>query len=192
MASTSTGMARFLILLLGWLALAGCGPSLGSMANLQSAPTSTYRVESGDQLLITVQDLDSAKGTYVVDDSGAISLPMIKDVVVRGKGFREIEDALENAYRDARVLTNPIVTVQPGELRPFYVMGEVNKPGEYTYRQGMTVLAALSAAGGYTYRAKTGTVAIIRTINGQDVEARATEDTPIQPGDRIRVYERWF
>jgi polysaccharide export outer membrane protein len=192
MASTITGVARFLILLLAGLALAGCGGPTNSMASLPSAPTGAYKVESGDQLLITVQDLDSAKGQYVVDDSGAISLPMIKDVVVRGKGFREIEDALENAYREARVLTNPLVTVQPGELRPFYVMGEVNKPGEYTYRQGMTVLAALSAAGGYTYRAKTGTVAIIRTANGQDVEERASEETPIQPGDRIRVYERWF
>jgi polysaccharide export outer membrane protein len=117
---------------------------------------------------------------------------MVKDVVVRGKGFREIEDAIANAYRAGGILTNPLVTVQPGVLRPFYVMGEVNKPGEYAYRQGMTVLAALSAAGGYTYRAQTGAVAIIRTTNGQDVEARASEDTPIQPGDRIRVYERWF
>lgn len=162
------------------------------MAKLQNTPPGTYRVEAGDQLLVTVQDLDSAKGEYVVDDSGAISLPMIKDVIVQGKGFRDIEDALENAYREAGILTNPMVTVQPGTLRPFYVMGEVNKPGEYAYRQGMTVLAALSAAGGYTYRAQTGAVAIIRTTNGQDVEARATEDTPIQPGDRIRVYERWF
>jgi polysaccharide export outer membrane protein len=112
--------------------------------------------------------------------------------MVRGKTFREIEDAIENTYRTAGILTNPLVTVQPGELRPFYVMGEVNKPGEYAYRQGMTVLAALSAAGGYTYRAQTGSVAITRTTNGQNVEARGTEDTPIQPGDRIRVYERWF
>lgn len=192
MASTMTGMVRVAIFLLASLALASCGTPMNSMASLQGAPTGTYRIESGDQLLITVQDLDSAKGEYVVDASGAISLPMIKDVVVRGKGFREIEDSIENAYRTAGILTNPIVTVQPGVLRPFYVMGEVNKPGEYAYRQGMTVLAALSAAGGYTYRAQTGAVAITRTTDGQDVEARATEETPIQPGDRIRVYERWF
>lgn len=192
MAITTTGIARFLTLLLLSMALVSCGTPMNSMAKLQNTPPGTYRVEAGDQLLVTVQDLDSAKGEYVVDDSGAISLPMIKDVIVQGKGFRDIEDALENAYREAGILTNPMVTVQPGTLRPFYVMGEVNKPGEYAYRQGMTVLAALSAAGGYTYRAQTGAVAIIRTTNGQDVEARATEDTPIQPGDRIRVYERWF
>lgn len=192
MASTITRMARFLTLLLASLALASCGTPMGGMTSLESAPPGTYRVESGDQLLITVQNLDSAKDAYVVDDSGAISLPLIKDIVVRGQGFREIEDTIENAYRAGGILTNPLVTVQPGELRPFYVMGEVNKPGEYAYRQGMTVLAALSAAGGYTYRAQTGAVAITRTTNGQNVEARATEDTPIQPGDRIRVYERWF
>lgn len=192
MARTVTYMPRLLILLLASFILAGCGASTNGMAALPNTPAGIYRVESGDQLLITVQDLESAKGEYVVDDSGVISLPMIKDVVVRGKGFREIEDAIEDAYRAAGVLNNPLVTVQPGELRPFYVMGEVNKPGEYAYRQGMTVLAALSAAGGYTYRARTGEVVIVRTTNGQDVEARANEETPIQPGDRIRVYERWF
>lgn len=191
MASTITGLARFLILLLASMALASCGGT-GGLPKLGNAPPETYRVESGDQLLVTVQNLDTAKGEYVIDDTGAISLPMIKDVMVRGKTFREIEDAIENTYRTAGILTNPLVTVQPGVLRPFYVMGEVNKPGEYAYRQGMTVLAALSAAGGYTYRAQTGSVAITRTRNGQNVEARATEDTPIQPGDRIRVYERWF
>ncbi|MET0588150.1 MAG: polysaccharide biosynthesis/export family protein [Novosphingobium sp.] len=191
MASTITRMARFVVLLLASFALASCGGTSG-LAKIDSAPSGAYRVESGDQLLITVQNLDTAKGEYVIDDSGSISLPMIKDVMVRGKTFREIEDAIENTYRTAGILTNPLVTVQPGVLRPFYVMGEVNKPGEYAYRQGMTVLAALSAAGGYTYRAQTGSVAITRTTNGQNVEAKATEDTPIQPGDRIRVYERWF
>jgi polysaccharide export outer membrane protein len=191
MTPTITRMARFVVLLLASLALASCGGTSG-LTNIDSAPPGAYRVESGDQLLITVQNLDAAKGEYVIDDSGAISLPMIKDVTVRGKTFREIEDAIENTYRTAGILTSPLVTVQPGVLRPFYVMGEVNKPGEYAYRQGMTVLAALSAAGGYTYRAQTGNVAITRTTNGQNVEAKATEDTPIQPGDRIRVYERWF
>jgi polysaccharide export outer membrane protein len=82
--------------------------------------------------------------------------------------------------------------VQAVELRPYYVMGEVNQPGEFRYREGMTVMAALSAAGGYTYRANVGKVAITRTVGGKEVTARADENTAIEPGDRIRVYERWF
>ena len=72
------------------------------------------------------------------------------------------------------------------------MIGEVNSPGEINYRQGMTVLSAISAAGGYTYRAQEGQVEVVRTVNGQEVRSKASEDTLIQPGDRIRVYERWF
>ena len=98
----------------------------------------------------------------------------------------------QGAGHEFRTLTEPIISVQPGASRPFYVIGEVKGAGEFTYRQGMTVLSAISAAGGYTYRAKEGEVEIVRNINGKQARMRASEDTPILPGDRIRVYERWF
>ena len=176
---------------LGSLALTGCG-GVGSLASIPAPPGGEYRVGTGDTLQIAVQDLEAADGEYTVDDSGKISLPMVKEIDVRGLTFREIGSKIEDQYRSAGILTSPIVNVQPGALRPYYVLGEVNRPGEFTYRQGMTVLAAVSAAGGYTYRASTGEVEITRTIDGREVVGRADETTVVQPGDRIRVFERWF
>lgn len=173
--------------------LGGCSSPTSSMPTLASAPAGNYRVGAGDKLHIVVQDLQSANGDYTVEDSGAISLPYIKQVDVAGKTYREIEQGIAASLLRQGIMTgDPVVNVGPVELRPFYVVGEVNKPGQFEYRQGMTVLAAISAAGGYTYRAQTGKVAVTRIINGKDVTAKADEFATVLPGDRIRVYERWF
>ncbi|MBO9517204.1 MAG: polysaccharide export protein [Porphyrobacter sp.] len=177
--------------LLAAMVLQGCSSGLQGLPEMP-VDTAEYRAGAGDKIRVTVQDLTAADGEYEVDDSGSISLPLVKAIRVDGMTLREIENQVEAAYLQAGILNQPVVSVQPIELRPFYVMGEVNQPGEFKYRQGMTVLAALSAAGGYTYRAKTGEVAITRTVEGQEVTTRADENTRVLPGDRIRVLERWF
>ena len=172
--------------------LSGCGTPLGGMPPLENQQAAIYRADTGDMLQVTVQNLDTANGKYAVDDDGQISLPMLDPLPVRGLSLRELEDRLEQALLEAGILTEPSANVEPANLRPFYVLGEVNSPGEFAYRQGQTVLAALAAAGGYTYRAKSGAVAITRTVSGEEMTFRADENTIILPGDRIRVYERWF
>lgn len=163
------------------------------MPTLASTPAGPYRVGAGDKLHIVVQDLDAANGDYTVEDTGAISLPYIKQITVVGLSYREIEQGIAAALLKQGIMSgDPVVNVGAIELRPFYVTGEVNKPGQFPFRQGMTVLSALSAAGGYTYRAKTGEVAITRTVDGKEMTAKAVETTPVLPGDTIRVYERWF
>lgn len=173
--------------------ISGCSSPTGSMPMLPVAESTAYRVEAGDKLHIVVQDLTTANGDYTVEDGGMISLPYIKQVNVAGKTFREVEQNISAMLiRQGIMSGDPVVNVAPVELRPFYVVGEVNKPGEFSFRQGMTVLSALSAAGGYTYRADTSKVAITRLVNGTELTARATENSVIKPGDRIRVFERWF
>jgi polysaccharide export outer membrane protein len=72
--------------------------------------------------------------------------------------------------------------------RPFYIYGEVTKPGGYPYASGMRVLSAVATAGGFTYRANQNYVVITR--NGQ--ERKAEPNSPIQPDDVIRVPQRFF
>ena len=84
------------------------------------------------------------------------------------------------------------ISVQPVRLRPVYILGEVKTPGEYQYRAGMSVLAAISVAGGYTFRAQQDAVEITRTVNGRPVVGKATAADMIQPGDTVRVHEKWF
>ena len=172
--------------------LGACSSPLGSLPPVSAASAAEYRLQPGDELLVTIQDVAQADRSYIIDSSGTISLPLLQEVKVAGLSVREVEDRIAEGFRARELLKNPIISVQPGALRPFYVIGEVNSPGEINYRQGMTVLSAISAAGGYTYRAQEGQVEVVRTVNGQEVRSKASEDTLIQPGDRIRVYERWF
>ena len=172
--------------------LGACSSPLGSLPPVSAASASEYRLQPGDELLVTIQDVAQADRSYIIDSSGTISLPLLQEVKVAGLSVREVENRIAEGFRARELLKNPIISVQPGALRPFYVIGEVNSPGENNYRQGMTVLSAISAAGGYTYRAQEGQVEVVRTVNGQEVRSKASEDTLIQPGDRIRVYERWF
>lgn len=173
--------------------LTGCSGVSGGLSPLSNtAANSDYRLAEGDKIRLTVYGLDPVNNEYVVPASGSLSLPIVEQVTARGRTLAELEEAIEARLAERQILNRPVVNVQLLTLRPFYVLGEVRTPGEYQYRPGTTVLAAISAAGGYTYRAKQRTVAITRNVDGRELTGTATEDAPVLPGDRIRVYEKWF
>jgi len=171
---------------------AGCSSGIADLPPLENVGSAQVRIAPGDKVRIAVQDLENVSGEYTVDETGFISVPLARQISVAGLSYTEMEDAIARRLAERDVLKNPSVTVQPLELRPIYIMGEVRRPGEYAYRQGLTVFAAVSMAGGYTYRAQTGEVAVTRMMDDREVTGVATENTPILPGDRIRVYESWF
>ena len=89
-------------------------------------------------------------------------------------------------------MRDPRVNVEIAAYRPFYILGEVKKSGEYPYRVGMTVLDAVASAGGFTYRANESKVYLRRA--GSTVEEIYPLDAPVLifPGDNIRIPERFF
>jgi polysaccharide export outer membrane protein len=89
-------------------------------------------------------------------------------------------------------IRNPKVTVDVTSYRPFYVLGEVQKPGEYQFRSGLNVLSAIAIAGGATYRASTSTVVIQRSGSNELKEFPQSPTVLVMPGDVVRVPERYF
>ena len=89
-------------------------------------------------------------------------------------------------------LKDPKVSVEVENYRPFYIMGEVNKPGEYPYENGLNVLGAIALAGGYTYRANDSEVYLRRSGSTREEVMPADASTKINPGDIVRVAERLF
>ncbi len=175
------------------LALTGaCSSGMGNLPSLDSISATEVKLAPGDKIRVSVQDLDAMSGDYIIDETGSVALPLINQVAAAGMTYTEMQSAIETKLAQQQVLNNPNVTVQPLELRPIYIMGEVRQPGEYAYRQGLTVFAAISMAGGYTYRAATDEVAVTRMVGDKPTTAVATENSVILPGDRIEVYERWF
>jgi protein involved in polysaccharide export with SLBB domain len=80
---------------------------------------------------------------------------------------------------------------QIATLRPFYMMGEVTKPGEYPYKSGLNILTALAIAGGPTYRASRNTH-IQRRGETSMRDYPISASVPVLPGGVIRVPERYF
>lgn len=174
---------------------AACSGGLSGLSSLPPAPTVAYRLGAGDEVRVMIPGLsatDPGNSSYVVNDRGQIALPVLGDVAAGGKTVPELQASIAQELTQRQLLNAPTVSVQPVRLRPFYVLGEVKSPGEYPYRAGMSVLAAVSVAGGYTFRADQGGVAITRMVDGRQVVGRAGERDMIQPGDTLRIYEKWF
>ncbi|WP_421866579.1 polysaccharide biosynthesis/export family protein [Parvibaculum sp.] len=149
-----------------------------------------YELGSGDKLRVIVFGEPDLSGEFDVSGSGTVALPLIGQVRARGLTLSKFEDAVETKLRDG-YLTNPRVSVEVMNYRPFYIYGEVAAPGQYPYTSSMTVLNAVAVAGGYTYRANQSEVYITRG-EGNEVSYPASQAVKVLPGDVVRVPERFF
>lgn len=172
--------------------LVACAGKIDSLPPIPSTGENATMLDTGDTILLTVEDLEGVDGEYTINGAGTISLPYVYEIEVRGLTVSEAQRKVAETFRDAGILNNPAVKLQAPSLRPYYVLGEVNGAGEFPYREGMTVEAAIAAAGGFTYRAMTDKVQITRSIDGQEVVGSAGPQTRVLPGDRILVLEKWF
>ena len=173
------------------LLLAGCASLQETAPPLEPMTVDAYRVDSGDRLRITVFGQPDLSGEFSVDGSGAIALPLVQSVSARGKTTDELAQHLKTVLSE-KFLRDPVVSVEVAQYRPFYILGEVNRPGQYAYVNGMTVNTAAAIAGGYTFRAATSEVVITRRTGDATREGTAEANTPVLPGDTVYVGERVF
>lgn len=184
--------------LIGFALLAACASPI---TNVTPGNTSSraiggadagYEIAAGDRLRIAVFGDETLSGEYGVDERGMVTLPLAGPVVVEGKTPPGAADAIAATLRQAGLFREPRVTVEVTTLRPFYIFGEVTRAGEYPYRPGLSLFAAVAIAGGYTYRADTGTVFIRKATESAEREYDINADISIMPGDVIRIPERYF
>jgi protein involved in polysaccharide export with SLBB domain len=152
---------------------------------------SAYRLGTGDKVRVTVFGEKELSGDFDVNDQGVVALPLIGPTKLAGKTISEAEAQITSSY-GKDYLVNPRVNVEVLNYRPFFILGEVQKPGSYPYVNGMTVVNAVALAGGYTPRAKRDHVMVKRAAKAGAGEQEVGEDAIILPGDVIRVPERFF
>ena len=151
-----------------------------------------YRLGAGDKLRVTVFGEEELGGQYEVDGSGFVRMNLIGQVRAGGLTTQEFERDLKAKYESGEYLKDARVSVEVTNYRPFYIIGEVQKPGEYPYVNDMSILNAVAKAGGYTYRANENNVYIRRNGDTREVPVPADQTTKINPGDVIRIPERFF
>jgi protein involved in polysaccharide export with SLBB domain len=150
-----------------------------------------YTLGAGDKIRVTVFGHEDLSGEFEIDGSGMISLPLIREVKAIGLNIKELEKNI-TAKLKPDYLRNPRVSVDVLNYRPFYILGEVKRPGGYPYVNGMTVVNAVALASGYTYRAQEGDVFIKRASDPEQKQQKANHNTTVFPGDVIEVPERYF
>jgi polysaccharide export outer membrane protein len=150
-----------------------------------------YALDSGDKLRISVFGQDGISNTYLVDVAGNVNVALIGAVPARGYTTQELARAIAGRLRNGYV-RDPRVSVEVEVYRPFYILGEVNAPGQYPYVANMTVETAIAIAGGFSPRAEKNAARLSRTVGGQIYVSKVPMNTAMRPGDTINVGERWF
>ena len=177
------------------MTMAGCagGPPAGAVAAPQNANAdiAAYKLGSGDRIRLIVYGEPNLSGEFTVDGRGGLSLPLIGNLKAQGLTAGELEKQIAKGL-SPEYLKDPSVTVEVMTYRPFYIVGEVKKPGSYPYVNGMSVINAVALAGGFTYRAREGSFGIDRSIDGRAQKLYGKQDTEVMPGDVITVQERYF
>ena len=142
---------------------------------------------------MTVYNEPNLSGEYAVSGAGEIAFPLIGMVAADGRTVADVTQALTTCIADG-YMSDPRVSVEVLNYRPFYILGEVQKPGEYPYVAGMTIEQAVAVAGGFNYRANARRVNLRRTPDPAEksVDLREARVVAVMPGDTIRVLERYF
>lgn len=181
-----------LVGILACMTLPSCSPTSGLSELPPAAASNQYALGPGDELRVSVYGLDGLANNYLISDAGTISLPFVGDIPASNKTADQIRQTIADQLVSKQIIRDPVVNVQVNQYRPFFIIGEVKKPGEYPFRPGTSVLSAIAMAGGYTFRANTSRFSITRQRGTQTITAAATEKAYVEPGDTVRVYESWF
>ena len=171
--------------------LSGCAPFEPPRDAMIGQTTEPYTLDSGDRLRVNVFGQPDLSGEFSVDGSGNIAIPLIPPVSAGGLTTNELQASIADAL-SRTLLRNPNVSVQVTEFRPFFILGEVMKAGQYPFVNGMTVQSAVAIAGGFSYRANQNTVHVTRKQGDRLVELDLPTGAPVRPGDTILVKERYF
>lgn len=150
-----------------------------------------YVLGPGDKVRLGVFGEPSLSGEFVVSTSGAVSLPLVGEVRAASLPLGQFRDSVRQALMNG-YLRDPRVSVEILSYRPFYILGEVARPGEYPYTSGLNAMNAIATAGGFTYRAQTKYAFIRGAKDAKEQKVELTPELKIRPGDTVRVAERFF
>ncbi len=181
----------------GTLVAQGDARQLASNSNrvaygdVASSSRPSYRLGNGDRLRITVFGEAGLTGQYLVDGTGYISMPLISQVRVGGMTTSQAQSVITDKLRQG-YLRNPDVAVQVITYRPFFILGEVQRSGQYPYVAGMTVETAVAIAGGFSPRARKSKFKVVRNRGSETEKLLLKPTAKVMPGDTITVAERYF
>ncbi len=177
---------------LGLLLLVSACSRVKDLPPVPAGGDALYRLGVNDQVRLLTFGEEALSEIFRVNDAGNIALPLLGPVRAQGLTTDELSRRISAELSRRGLLRDASVSVEVVEYRPVFVLGEVNRPGQYPYQPGMTVLSVAAVAGGFTYRAVQDQASVVRLVDGEPVEGRASPLTVLRPGDVVTIYERRF
>ena len=184
---TRRTLLRAMTFMAGASAMGGCATAAPAPDVMRPVE---YRLGPADQVRITVFNEPELTGQFVVGAQGTIAYPLVGSVQAAGLTVAEFTTNLQTAL--GQYVRQPSVSVEVTNYRPFFILGEVQRPGTYPYSASLTVLNAVATAGGFTYRANRGRVFVRHADESEERSYPLTVTTPVMPGDTVRIGERLF
>lgn len=151
----------------------------------------TYKLGVDDRVSLIVYGEQDLTKDFQIGPDGTIEVPLIGRVKAAGLTIGQLSETVRTRLADG-YLRAPSVAMSIISFRPFYILGEVMKPGEYPYREGLTLAGAVATAGGYTYRAQRKRVFVRHAGSTEEQQIEVSPALVVAPGDTIRIGERYF
>jgi len=137
-------------------------------ANAQS-PTAVqpYLLLAGDELHVSVWKEPELQRDVIIRPDGRFSFPLVGDVIAAGKSVAEVQKEIADSL--ARFIPEAVltITVRAASGNKIYVIGQVQKPGQYVVNPMVDVMQALSIAGGMTPFAAVNDILVLRRDAGR-------------------------
>lgn len=188
---TASRFCRLVSVALALFLMAACAETPVVVQAPTPVGSPDYHLGPGDKVKITVFNNVDVSGEAVLDSSGDIAMPLLGQVPAQNLTVTELQGKITELL-NRQYLVDPKVSVEVLNYRPFFILGEVGRPGSYPYIAGVTVRQAVAIGGGYTRRARTSSVSIVRQSPLGEERIEALSETPVLPGDTVEVGRRLF
>lgn len=154
-----------------------------STAKAEVGSMEGYQIGPGDVIAISVWNNPDLTRVVPVLPDGKISFPLIGELKASDLTVPQLMEALKKAL--APYAPNPQLSVEVQQTRSLtiYVIGKVNRPGNFSYSSNVDVLQALSMAGGLNPFAKRSSIKILRTTKTGKQEFAFDYDAVTEDGD---------
>jgi|TARA_R110002096_G_scaffold272416_4_gene466065 polysaccharide export outer membrane protein len=174
------------------LLVCACGSSSAA------AKDADYVIQASDILLVSVWKEEDLQIEVLVRPDGKFSFPLAGDIVAKSRTIEEVRNAV--ASRIEQYIPEPVVTVTLRQSlgNRIFVIGKVNRPGEFPLTQDLDVMQALALGGGLVTFADAKAISILRRQDGAQITIpfnyreveygeNLNQNILLQPGDVVIV-----
>ena len=166
-AGSSARVLRAPLMLIAALALSGPVIAQNPIGG-GSVPGGDYEIGPEDLLEISVWKEKDLQREVLVRPDGWLTFPLVGNIRAKGRTALDVQEEITHRLR--KYIPDPVVTVSVKKVAGYkvYVIGKVNKPGEYVVGRYVDVLQALTLAGGLTPFAAEGDIRVLRKQEAED------------------------